>query len=111
MPGDTDEVLVYKGADIADAMNGTFIIMEVSKLEGTTLAEGLKQLQESMGAKPGKDITIAGQTYKSFTATEDGVESTILVAEKNGCSIMAAITKAKVDDPDVQAIVGSIRVK
>ena len=64
-----------------------------------------------MGAKPGKDITIAGQTYKSFTATEDGVESTILVAEKNGCSIMAAITKAKVDDPDVQAIVGSIRVK
>ena len=109
--GDT-QCMVYKGSDAkpSEALNGTWVSMEISPSEDKTIEEGIKEMIEEMGAKQLDDVTIGGTTYKQCSYVEDGVESRILVSgTDNLVSFMMAHTTP--DDPEVQAIISSLKLK
>jgi ABC-type glycerol-3-phosphate transport system substrate-binding protein len=109
--GDKEGAMVYKGKDATELMSAAFMMISVGDDEGKTLDEGIKEFQEDAKATAIDDVTIGGKTYKAFTATESGMESTFLLAHEGRKFIAFIIGKASAEDPEVRAIVNSFKLK
>ena len=57
------------------------------------------------------DITIDGKTYKGFELQEGEVTGTIMAREENGKTIGVTLANVQPTDPDVLAILQSLKVK
>ena len=108
---ETSDIMVFKG-DMEKIMSIPCVIINVDVLEdGKTFDEGVQAVQDESGAKPIDDITIDGKTYKGFELKEGEVTGTIMAREENGKTIGITLANVQPTDPDVLAILQSIKVK
>lgn len=113
MPNDDPEstdIMLLKGG-IENVMKDAFVIAEVRPTEGETLESGMKEAEEDGKAKVLDDVTAGGFTYKHLYLEEGEMPGHILVAQQGDQFITFTIGKADVDDPDVQAILQSFKLK
>ena len=108
---ETSDIMVFKG-DMEKIMSIPCVIINVDVLEdGKTFEEGVQAVQDESGAKPIADITIDGKTFKGFELKEGEVKGTIMAREENGKTIGITLANVQPTDPDVLAILQSIKVK
>jgi len=108
---ETSDIMVFKG-DMEKIMSIPCVIINVDVLEdGKSFEEGVKTMEAESGAKPIADITIAGKTYKGFELKEGEVTGTIMAREENGKTIGITLANIQPTDPDVLAILQSLKVK
>ncbi len=104
-------IMLFKG-DMEKIMSIPLVMVNVEQMEeGKTFEDGLKEVEEEAKTKPIPDVTIDGNTYKGFEMTEGEVKGIILVREQAGKTVSATITNTKVDDPEVLAILKSLKLK
>lgn len=108
---EASDIMVFKG-DMEKIMSIPCVIINVNELEnGKSFEEGLQAVQDESGAKPIDDITIDGKTYKGFELQEGEVTGTIMAREENGKTIGVTLANVQPTDPDVLAILQSLKVK
>lgn len=108
---ETSDIMVFKG-DMEKIMSIPCVIINVEKLEdGKSFEEGVQAVQDESGAKPIDDITIDGKTYKGFELKEGEMTGTIMAREENGKTIGITLANVQPTDPDVLAILQSLKVK
>lgn len=108
---ETSDLMVFKG-DMEKIMSIPCVIINVDMLEdGKTFEEGVQAVQDESGAKPIADITIDGKTFKGFELQEGEVKGTIMAREENGKTIGITLANVEPTDPDVLAILQSLKVK
>lgn len=114
MPGDNEaqeSAMVFKGKDVTDLMDAAYMMVTLGDDEGKTLEESMVDFLIATQAKQIDDVTIQGKTLKAFTVDEDGMYSTILVAHEGHKFVTFTITKTTAQDPGVQTIIGSFKLK
>ena len=114
MPGDNEaqeSAMVFKGKDVTDLMDAAYMMVTLGDDEGKTLEESMVDFLIATQAKQIDDVTIQGKTLKAFTVDEDGMHSTILVAHEGHKFVTFTITKTTAQDPGVQTIIGSFKLK
>jgi major membrane immunogen (membrane-anchored lipoprotein) len=116
MPSDDGEdgkesLIVFKGKDMTELMSAAFMMVSVGDSDGMSLEDGISEFEKDTKAKAGKDITINGKTYKAFTAVEDGQESTFLFAQEEEKFISFLIGKSDANDPEIQTIINTFKLK
>lgn len=108
---ENSDLMVFKG-DMEQIMSIPCVIINVDVLDGDkSFEEGLQAVQDESGAKPIDDITIDGKTYKGFELTEGDMTGTIMAREENGKAIAITLANVKPTDPEVLAIIQSLKVK
>ena len=108
---EASDIMVFKG-DMEKIMSIPCVIINVDVLEdGKSFEEGVKTMEAESGAKAIADITIDGKTYKGFELQEGEVKGTIMAREENGKTIGITLANVQHTDPDVQAILQSLKVK
>lgn len=108
---ETSDLMVFKG-DMEKIMSIPCVIINVDEPEdGKSFEEGVQAVQEESGAKPIDDITIDGKTFKCFKLKEGEVTGTIMAREENGKMIGITLANVQPTDPEVQAILKSLKVK
>lgn len=108
---ETSDLMVFKG-DMEQIMSIPCVIINVDELEGgKSFDESMQTIQDESGAKPIDDITIDGKTYKGFELKEGDVTGTIIAREENGKAVGFTLANVKPTDPDVLAIIQSLKVK
>lgn len=111
--GDT-ECMVFKGSASkpSEAIDGVWVALNTTTVEakGMNLELAIKAMLKEMGAKQLEDVTIGGTTYKQCSYTEKGVESRILMAGKDKL-VSFMMSRTTPDDPDVRAIISSLKLK
>ena len=108
-PQSTDIMLLKGGID--KMMKDAFVILDIEGAEGASFEEAMKEFQENTKGKLLDDVTAAGITFKHFYIEESEMPGHILIAQQNGKNISFTIGMAEVDDPDVQAILNSLKLK
>ena len=105
------DIMLFKG-DMENIMSNPVLVINVdAPAEGMTFEEAFKALQAESGAQAIDDVTIGGKTYKGLVLTEGEIIGTILAREEGDKVIALTITNSGVDNPEVQAIIQSIKVK
>ena len=105
------DIMLFKG-DMENIMSNPVLVINVdAPAEGMTFEEAFKALQAESGAQAIDDVTIGGKTYKGLVLTEGENTGTILAREEGDKVIALTITNSGVDNPEVQAIIQSIKVK
>lgn len=108
---EASDIMVFKG-DMEKIMSIPCVIINVDVPEdGKSFEEGVKKMEDESGAKPIADITIDGKTYKGFELKEGDVTGTIMAREENGKTIGITLANVQPTDPDVLAILQSLKVK
>lgn len=111
LDAETSDIMVFKG-DMEQIMSNPCVIINVDVLDGDkSFEEGVQAVQDESGAKPIDDITIDGKTYKGFELKEGDMTGTIMAREENGKAIAITLANVKPTDPDVLAILKSLKVK
>ena len=113
-----DEALVYKGAQIADSLEGPTLNITIRDTDGMSFDEIMQLMVDQMGVTVAPDVTIDGQAFKAFTLTEGGVESLGLLYNrsadgkevKTNFAIIFFI-HTTLDDPEALSVVSSIVFK
>lgn len=107
------ECMIYKGsvAKPSETLDNTWLSVKIGSLDGQSLESAIEEMVKEMGAKLLDDVTIAGTTYKQCSYTEDGVESRILVTGKDKNAISVMIARTTPDDPEILAILRSLKIK
>ena len=108
---EASDIMVFKG-DMEKIMSIPCVIISVDVPEdGKSFEEGVQAVQDQSGATPIPDITIDGKTYKGFELKEGEVTGTIMAREENGKTIGITLANVQPTDPDVLAILQSLKVK
>ena len=108
---EASDMMVFKG-DMENIMSVPCVIINVDVPEdGKSFEEGVKTMEAESGAKAIDDITIDGKTYKGFELQEGEVKGTIMAREENGKMIGITLANVQPTDPDVLAILQSLKVK
>lgn len=108
---ESSDIMVFKG-DMEKIMTSPALIINVDEPEdGKSFDDAIKTVDEDTNTKAIDDVTIGGRTFKGFQMTEGEVTGTILCAEENGKMISVTIVNTQVDDPEVRAIIRSLKVK
>ena len=111
LDAEASDIMVFKG-DMEKIMSIPCVIINVEKLEdGKSFEEGVQAVQDESGAKPIADITIDGKTYKGFELKEGEMTGTIMAREENGKTVGVTLANVQPTDPDVLAILQSLKVK
>lgn len=111
LDAESSDIMVFKG-DMEKIMSIPCVIINVEELEnGKSFEEGVQAVQDESGAKPIADITIDGKTYKGFELKEGEMTGTIMAREENGKTIGVTLANVQPTDPDVLAILKSLKVK
>lgn len=110
MSEDESGCFVYKGQNPAEAMDGAWVAMKIASSADETVEKALPDMVKEMGAKQLDDVTIGGKTFKQISFTEQGEEARILMADYKR-AVSFTIMKATAADADVQAVVGSFKMK
>ncbi|MBP5778290.1 MAG: hypothetical protein J6W56_12185 [Prevotella sp.] len=104
-------IMLFKG-EMENIMSIPLVMIEVGQLEeGKSFEDGLKEVEAEAKAKPIPDVTIDGKTFKGFEMTEGDMKGIIMVREEAGKTISVTITNTKADDPEVLAILKSLKLK
>lgn len=107
---ETSDIMFFKG-DMEQIMSIPCVIFNVDVPEdGKSLEESFKEL-EIEGSKPLDDVTIGRQTYKCMEVNEDGQKGLLLGSMDKGKTIGITLVNAELNDPEVQAIIESLKVK
>jgi hypothetical protein len=108
---EASDIMVFKG-DMEKIMSIPCVIINVDVPEdGKSFEEGVKTMETESGAKAIDDITIDGKTYKGFELQEGEVKGTIMAREENGKTIGITLANVQPTDPDVLAILQSLKMK
>lgn len=105
------DIMLFKG-DMESIMTSPLVMINVDIPEkGITFDEAIKALQEESGAKSIDDVTIGDRTFKGLVLTEGENTGTILAKEEGDKVIALTLTNTEISNPEVQAIIKSIKVK
>ena len=106
-----DGVNLLKGTIDEDVIEGPYMVVSVHQCEGTTAEGRISELVNGSHAIDGDEVTIVGRTYKTCTFTEDGYDHLALVRDQDGWLIAFYIINTTAADPEVRAIIHSLRLK
>ena len=107
---DDNGLMLYKG-DISEVTKNPCVIIDVEQSEeGKSFDDGIKEVEES-GTKAIPDLTIDGKTYKGFEIVEGETKGNILCREEGGKIISVTLANCKPTDPEVLAILKSMKLK
>lgn len=106
-----DGVNLLKGTINEDVIKGPYMVVSVNQCEGTTAEGRISELVNGSHAIEGDEVTIVGRTYKTCTFTEDGYDYQTLVRDQDEWLIAFYIINTTAADPEVRAIIHSLRLK
>lgn len=107
---DDNGLMLFKG-DISGVTKNPCVIIDVEQSEeGKSFDDGIKEVEES-GTKAIPDLTIDGKTYKGFEIVEGETTGNILCREEGGKIISVTLANCKPADPEVMAILKSLKLK
>lgn len=113
MPNDDPEsmdIMLLKGG-IDKITKEPFIMIDLEGAEGQGFEADVKDFQENTNAKALDDVTLNGLTYKAFYMEEGEIPGTILVSRHKNLNVSITIGKADLNDPEIQAILQSFKLK
>lgn len=106
-----DGVNLLKGTINEDIIQGPYMIISVCESQGSNADSRISELVAGSHAMVGDDVTIVGRTYKTCTFTEDGYDYQTLVRDQDGWLIAFHLLNTRADDPEVRAIIHSLRIQ
>lgn len=102
--------MLFKG-DISNVTKNPCVIIDVEQSEeGKSFDDGIKEVEAS-GTKAIPDLTIDGKTYKGFEIMEGETKGYILCREEGGKIISVTLANCQSTDPEVLAIMKSMKLK
>ena len=103
-------LMLFKG-DISNVTKNPCVIIDVEQSEeGKSFDDGIKEVEAS-GTKAIPDLTIDGKTYKGFEIMEGETKGYILCREEGGKIISVTLANCQSTDPEVLAIMKSMKLK
>ena len=111
LDAEASDIMVFKG-DMGKIMSSPAVVINVDVPEnGKSFEDAMKAAEAETKAKPVDDVTIGGRIFRCFELTEGGSKGTILCAEENGKMVSVTIVNSQVDNPEVRAVINSLKVK
>lgn len=103
-------LIVYKGTIEEDYLDGRAVHLVTVPADGVTPAGAIQEMVAGSNATAGEDVTIGATTYKTCTYVEDGRLMLLLVTKYIDKLIKIGVEGTDANDPEVRAIVLSMRL-
>lgn len=110
MSNDEYCLIVYKGTIEEDYLDGRAVHLVIVPADGVTPDDAIQEMVTGINATVGKDVTIGATTYQTCTYVEDGRDLLLLVTKYIDKLMRIEVEGTDASDPEVRAIVLSMRI-